>query len=262
MEQPRNIKIFTRSMNLALYHKAMALCTLPYERVRLVGTSADGYLYRLIADTSADYAVNIDEDAFVTDNGALQRLLDYCMEKGYACCGMPDGGMVEIRRGNPLVTNPFFNVFHTALLRQEIDGQVPEEIPLESRFSMKESFTCGYDFQETRREPYYPLMIWMANHHRVLYLRATTSDDGVSTILYNHLDEPFLIHTWYSREYNKCGESGRRIDRAFRQACFAQGRKPRLPLSDTLRTWSLRTLSKAVLLKKQYAPLLHTHTRL
>ena len=42
------IKIYTRSMNDVLYHTAMSLCDLPYEKVRLLGTSADGYLYQMV----------------------------------------------------------------------------------------------------------------------------------------------------------------------------------------------------------------------
>ena len=67
-------------MNDVLYHKSMALCSLPYEKVRLRNTSADGYLYQVIADTEADWVINIDEDAFVSDIDALKRLLAYCRE--------------------------------------------------------------------------------------------------------------------------------------------------------------------------------------
>ena len=66
-------------MNDVLYHKSMALCTLPYEKVRLLNTSADGYLYQVIADTEADWVINIDEDAFISNIDALQRLIGYCM---------------------------------------------------------------------------------------------------------------------------------------------------------------------------------------
>ena len=109
-------------MNDVLYHKSMALCSLPYEKVQLKNTSAEGYLYQVIADTEADWVINIDEDAFVTNVDALVSLLDFCMENGYVNCGMPDGGVVHLRDGNPLVTNPYLNILNTKALREQFSA--------------------------------------------------------------------------------------------------------------------------------------------
>lgn len=221
-------------MNDVLYHKAMALCDLPYEKVRLLGTSADGYLYQLIADTAADWVINIDEDAFVCDFDALKRLIEYCMENGYDNCGMPDGGVVHLRDGNPLVTNPYFNILNTKVLREQLDTARLKEPPDRSRFTQTELLVGPHDFETTDVEPYYPFFIWTSNHFKTLYLKATNHPDGESTILYNHLDEPFLIHTWYSRFYNRDRFHTHRIDNAFTESCKKQGLQYRSPLKDTL----------------------------
>lgn len=243
MTDPKRIKIYTRSMNDVLYHKSMALCSLPYEKVRLRNTSADGYLYQVIADTEADWVVNIDEDAFVSNIGALQRLLDYCMENDYVNCGMPDGGVVHLRDGNPLVTNPYLNILNTKAIREQFDISKLNESPNQARFTQTDLLVGAHDFNANDVEPYYPLFIWMSNHFKTLYLKATNHPDGESTVLYNHLCEEVLIHTWYSRFYNRDPFHTHRINNAFKEACGKQGIRYHNPLRDTLTCVTARTNS-------------------
>ncbi len=243
MIDPKRIKIYTRSMNGVLYHKSMALCSLPYEKVRLLNTSAEGYLYQLIADTEADWIVNIDEDAFVSNISALQQLIDYCIENDYVNCGMPDGGVVHLRDGNPLVTNPYLNILNTKAIREQFDIGKLNESPEQSRFPQTNLLVGAHDFTATDVEPYYPLFIWMSNHFKTLYLKATNHPDGESTVLYNHLGEEVLIHTWYSRFYNRDSFHTRRIDNAFKEACHKQGICYHSPFRDTLICTITRTNS-------------------
>ena len=227
-------------MNDVLYHKAMALCDLPYEKVRLLGTSADGYLYRMVQDSDADWVINIDEDAFVCDLDAMKRLIDYCMENGYDNCGMPDGGVVHLRDGNPLVTNPYFNILNTKAIREQFGINLLNEKPDRSQFTQNDLLVGAHNFDNANEEPYYPFFIWMSNHFKTLYLKATNHPDGESTVLHNHLGEPFLIHTWYSRFYNRDRFHTHRIDNAFHEACTKQNVKYRNPLGDTLECMFLR----------------------
>ena len=241
-------------MNDVLYHKAMALCDLPYKKVRLMGTSADGYLYQLIADTEAEWVINIDEDAFVCDLDAMKRLIDYCIENGYDNCGMPDGGVVHLRDGNPLVTNPYFNILNTKALREQFNADSLKETPCRSQFTQTDLLVGAHDFEATDVEPYYPFFIWTSNHFKTLYLKATNHPDGESTVLYNHIGEPFLIHTWYSRLYNRDIFHTRRIDNAFREACSKQNVRYRNPIGDIMECMFLRSknglIQKGVKLKK------------
>lgn len=230
-------------MNDVLYHKSMALCSLPYEKVRLKNTTAEGYLYQIIADTEADWVINIDEDAFVTNVEALEDLIDYCMDNGFVNCGMPDGGIVHLRDGNPMVTNPYFNIFHTQAVRKILNGSIPVPIEPPNRqcFRADNILVAPYNFDNTDVEPYYPLFIWMANHCKTLYLKATNHPDGESTVLCDHHNHPFLIHTWYSRFYNHDRIHTRRIDKAFHEACCLQGITYHQPVSDTLSASVART---------------------
>ncbi len=240
MTDTKRIKIYTRSMNDVLYHKSMALCTLPYEKVRLLETSADGYLYQMVQDSDADWVINIDEDAFVCNLDAMKRLIDYCLENGYDNCGMPDGGVVHLRDGNPLVTNPYFNILNTKAIREQFGINLLNEKPDRSRFTQNDLLVGAHNFDNTSEEPYYPFFIWMSNHFKTLYLKATNHPDGESTVLYNHLGEPFLIHTWYSRFYNRDRFHTHRIDNVFREACTKQNVKYNNPLGDTLECMFLR----------------------
>lgn len=230
-------------MNDVLYHKSMALCSLPYEKVRLQNTSADGYLYKLIEDTRADWVVNIDEDAFVSNVDALQRLIEYCMENDYVNCGMPDGGVVHLRDGNPLVTNPYLNILNTKVLREQFHLDKLHESPNKDCFIQRELLVGAHDFSATDVEPYYPFFIWTSNHFKTFYLKATNHPDGESTVLYNHLGEEMLIHTWYSRFYNRDPFHTRRINNAFREACQKQGINYHSPLRDTISCTIVRTKS-------------------
>ncbi len=243
MTDPKRIKIYTRSMNDVLYHKSMALCSLPYEKVQLKNTSAEGYLYQVIADTEADWVVNIDEDAFVTNIGALERLIDYCIENSYVNCGMPDGGVVHLRDGNPLVTNPYLNILNTKAIRKQFDISKLSESPNQTRFSQTDLLVGAHDFSATNVEPYYPFFIWLSNHFKTLYLKATNHPDGESTVLYNHIGEEMLIHTWYSRYYYNNRFHTQRIDNAFKEACRKQGITYHSPIHDTMICAVTRTRS-------------------
>jgi len=212
--EKNRIKVYTRSMNDTLYKKAMSFLDLSFPKVRLQGTSADGYLVDLIMDEEADVIINIDEDAFVYDTSTLMNLVDYVIQNGYANCGMPDGGVVHLRHFNPLVTNPFFNVFNTKLLRTKIKEYKEQDYNVH-----KESFIekCPLEmlkgaYEYVYFEPYYPLLIWINQNFKTLYLNANTHQDGLTTILEDYNAQPFLMHTWFSREYGSNGMQTRRIN--------------------------------------------------
>jgi hypothetical protein len=93
MEKPR-IKIVSRSFDLKLYRLSKGL----YPGIacsgirRLTDRSADGYFYALLRDTSCDIAINIDEDAFITDPQAVNDLVALMLREGYANIGCADAG--------------------------------------------------------------------------------------------------------------------------------------------------------------------------
>lgn len=210
------IKIYTRSMNSKLYSLSQQFLEAPYPRERLTYTSAEGYLHELVQDPEADWVINIDEDAFVTDNQALIELLTFTIDQDLINVGMPDGGVVPVRVHHPAVTNPFFNILNTKKIRQLFlnqdsiivephDPKLQEAVPTSL---LRHAWT--YD----RFEPYYDFFFDLilnggGNNH--LYLDAAEHADGVTTELFNHRGAPFLLHTWYSRDLGRDLDQTKRI---------------------------------------------------
>lgn len=195
------IEIFTRSMNYQLYDAAMqTVGSLPYARHRLRAQTADGYLLAML-HSGADWAINIDEDAFVTDIEALKNLLQYCIDNDIVNCGMPDGGTSPIRKHNPLVTNPFFNIINLAALRKEYNKDVVAGYGTHKKEYEKMAPPLSGEYQYDYFESYCTFFVWISQNFKTLYLDATPHGDTVSTVLKNHDNQPFVTHTWYSRFY-------------------------------------------------------------
>ena len=223
---PARVKIYTRSMNPTLHARAMQFIDLPYPKVRLTDTTADGYLYQVIADTEADYVINIDEDAFVTDSARLQALLEHVIEHGDANVGMPDGGIVKMRRFNPLVTNPFFTIMNTSKLRGTFTPESIEAFdPTDPRFFEgfpRQMLKTEWDLHPSY-EPFYKFYVWLSQNFPTLYLDAREHSDGETTELLDHEGQPFLLHTWYSRWYGKDFEHTDRINAVIAEASRRSG---------------------------------------
>lgn len=216
MEHINNkIAIFTRSMNYRMYDSAMnCVRSLPYKHHRIMMTTSDSYLMSMI-NSKYDWAINIDEDAFVSDTDALNRLLFYCMDNGYVNCGMPDGGVLPIRTHNPLVTNPFFNIMNLKELRKYYNKNTVGKYGTHQKEYEKKTpvnlMKCEYTYDYF--EPYCDFFLWVSQNFPTLYLDARAHSDGISTVLLNHASEPFLVHTWYSRYYGKDIEHTARINK-------------------------------------------------
>jgi hypothetical protein len=202
-------------MNLLLYKRAMHFIDLPYPKVRLTDTTADGYFYRILEDNDVDIVINIDEDAFIFDMNRLLELLDYVVQNQYINCGMPDGGVVHLRRMNPLVTNAYFNILNVSEIRKIFSIKAVQDFPIHEAHYMdrfpKDMLRGDYKF--VNYEAYYPFFIWLSQHFKTLYLNAENHPDGESTVLHDHLNRPFLTHTWYSRLYNIDPVHTHRIDK-------------------------------------------------
>ena len=199
--QPPRIKIFTRSFDLRLYRLAKGLfegledaAGNPIPCVRLTDQSADGYFYTMLRDRECDIAINIDEDAFIVDPQVMLRLVDTLREGGYANIGCSDGDAATTGR-DPVVTNPFFNVFDLTLIRTKFDRSLMQR-KLEDA------------------EPYYPFFHWMAATFPTLYLPARRHADGTTTVALDPEGNPVCLHTWFSRFYSMPSWIVRRIEPA------------------------------------------------
>jgi hypothetical protein len=207
-------------MNRKLYSLSQTTIQLPFKRIRLKNTTADGYLYKLLK-RDVDYVINIDEDAFIYDNDRLIELLKYCIANDIDLCGFPDGGVLPVRQQNPLVVNPFFTIIHVKKIkasfsRKEIRKYKEHKVEYEKKTPVhlvRSAYT--YQFQE----PFEPFFVWISQNFKVLYLDAEEHPDGFSTILKDHNQNPFLIHTWFSRLYGVDSLHTHRINNVIQECC-------------------------------------------
>lgn len=207
-----NIKLVCRSFDKRLYLLSKQLyASWGYECVRLTDQTADGYFYTILADTTCDVAVNIDEDCFITDPHGVLTLVETVIFKEYLLAGCSDVGKGVPRSGNPLVTNPFFNVINVKLLRQLTGAvtasdfrQCVKRFHYEKYKSVLKKLypMCKGDYNITLAEPYYPFFLWLAHFNKTMYLPCTKHKDGYTSIAYNHEHEPICLHTWFARFYS------------------------------------------------------------
>ena len=242
------IKIFTRSFSLEMYELAKAtFLPLGVSCVRLTDQMADGYFFTILKDKDCDIAINIDEDAYLVDLQATFDLVAYVVENGYANAGCPDGSDEIPRDANPIITNPFFNIFDLRLIRsKEINKK---EISAFNYLSVKEQMVANFpqeinigtkfNFGDFDREPYYPFFFWLAYHFKTYYLPAKCHKDGISTILFNHQGKEICYHSWFSRFYNIDAKQTKRINALIDEAYQLGGidRKSFIA-TDRIRFWA------------------------
>jgi len=245
---PLRIKFFCRSFDLRLYRLSKAFYeSLGYPCVRLTDQSADGYFYTMLADTDCDIAINVDEDCFITDPQAVFDLVDYVVANGYANAGCSDGGRDSVRAGNPLVTNPFFNVFDLRLIRTKFSREAVKAFRYaDHKAAMIAAFDVDsldkkYTFDRPEIiEPYYQFFLWLATNFKTLYLTPKRHSDGISTLLYDPQGRQLCAHSWLSRFYSvpsivvrrlqrNAGKQKARIDALIHESAVQRGSEVVLP---------------------------------
>ena len=228
-----NIKIYTRSFSPELYKFSKALYPEGVEAVRMTDRSADGYFYAMLRDTDCDIAINIDEDAYVSDPGAVMDLAHLVYEEGWANAGTSDCGPGCPRSHNPIVTNPFFNILNLKLIREKYmgPGQIrafdyqPVKEQMKAAFQSQVSATLTGDFDIYDFEPYYSFYLWLAYNFKTLYLPAERHPDGLSTILYDGSGRELCRHSWMARKYKVDPLQTRRITALIDEVYASRGIK-------------------------------------
>lgn len=230
------VKFFTRSFSLELYEQAKHLFEgAGYPCVRLTDQTADGYFFTMLEDKDCDVAINVDEDAYVEDIEAVLDLAEYVLENGYANAGCPDCAPGCPRGGNPIVTNPFFNVFDLKQIRTKWPGKVEgsrivrefryDDVKqeLRSKFGYDESLIVRPHFDSIFDEPYYNFFFWLAYNFRTLYLPNKKHADGTSTVLYSIDGRCLCKHSWMSRFYHQRSDQTARINALIDEVCESRG---------------------------------------
>lgn len=210
MEQ---VVLVTRHGNDALYRVSTEFTSkLPWRRIPMVGTSADGYL-KAILRLPVKWVVNLDDDAFLTRAESLTSLMQHMEQNGYDYCGVADGSNGTIRYYfNAASMNPFFNIFWVESIRRKLNVNAEIGIGWKDEFkTMVPAFTPEKWQTEPVRwpcaqEPYYPFFFHLLRDCRPLFLKASTlhdNDDHITSIASDHEGNVFLYHTWYSRIYGR-----------------------------------------------------------
>lgn len=221
MKENLRIKFYCRSFDLRLYRISKRFYEgLGYPCVRLTDQSADGYFYTMLADTDCDIAINVDEDCFISDPQAVLDLVDYVLANGYANAGCPDGGGNAPRHSNPLVTNPFFNIFNLRMIRTKFSREAVKAFRYdEHKQAMiaaypKELLETDYTFDRPKIiEPYYPFLLWLAANFKTLYLPTRRHKDGWTTLLYSPQGRMLCAHSWLARFYSVPSFIAKRMQR-------------------------------------------------
>lgn len=233
----RDVAVITRSAHEELYAKAQQFFDPAWKKYRAVGTDAYGYVVQAL-ELEHDWVVNIDEDCFLYDYRRVSTLIDYMEAEGFHYAGQADGGVTVMRDHNPLSMNPFFNVFHTAVIRKNSSPKARKFEGLEARVdptAMKFNYPHhspdyqleGPGWKFNYIEPYYPAFFWLLEHFRPLWLGGKDfpfwnlpilNETQPATVLLDHQDEPLAIHAWYAREYHCNPWYRSRINQCFTEA--------------------------------------------
>ncbi len=225
------IKIYTRSFSPELYRLSKALYPKGVESVRLTDRTADGYFYAMLRDRDCDIAINIDEDAYVTDPDAVMALAQRVFDEGWANAGTPDCGPGCPRSHNPIVTNPFFNILNLKLIREKYEG--PGQIKAFDYNAVKEQMKEAFlgrvteplkgDFGIYDFEPYYSFYLWLAYNFKTHYLPSRRHKDGMSTILSDGSNHDLCLHSWMARKYKVQMDQTYRINSLINEAYGIRG---------------------------------------
>ncbi len=216
-------QIFTRSANENLYKLSCDFLPPHVERFRCVNFNhwqdANNYLHYIL-NNGADWVVNIDEDAFVTNWRAIVDMIEYMKAYGYEYAGMPDGGVCHHRIHSWIACNPFFNIFNARALREKMavaGRQVIDSFQFDPSMEVNKPHFVTGEYQHDFYEPYYSLFYWLMQNSKGLYLKEHTHPDTISSgLLWN--EKPFLYHSWYSREFDTNPVHRQRIVNLYKEA--------------------------------------------
>lgn len=214
------MKTYTRFNNQALFDKAQSLCPFPIIKGEGFNHWKDAATYlEWIIEQGDDYAMNIDQDCFITDDTVLAELIEDFKSGGYTHAGISDGGCLSGRNNiSWAVMNPFFNLFAPRAIdvlpampwkdirdygfRPDFNSRKPSHIP---------------EYETSMWEPFNGFFNWLFEYGRPLWLHGELHEDGISTII-KYKDKPFALHSWYSRDYNHDATQKARIDALYNEA--------------------------------------------
>lgn len=253
------ITCITRSMNPKLYNKMLELSDPDWNFIRVVNSSAYDYIdYIFSNDFNSKWVLNLDEDCFLTNYNKIYTLIDFLEKNNYDYCGVQDGGSIPVRIHNPLVSNPFFNLFNVEKINKlEKKYRTTKEYNLEvlkNKFEKHIRFkhsALNYDLYE----PFYKQFFWLLEEGLIPYFNNATPFDqekyfviapigriipyyNSPTLILDNNDDELAIHTWHSRYYHYPN-----IKKAINN-CYDYAKSKNKTLSNSKRNFKVVDLSK------------------
>jgi len=226
--------IHINSQSVDLVNMCVALLDAPEVQVSVHHNQRVKHYFIDLVQNNTGWLINLDEDSFVMSLPRLLNLWQHMILNGIDFCGMPDGGVCWHRKRNPHIVNPFFFILNADIIDSQTREKglgnllytglptLPDPEEFQRSLSLRPHSTSVAPLKFTPSasdtEPYYALMQYISEVGSCLYLTADDHDDGWSTILKDHEGKPFLVHSWYAREYRKDVGHTNRIDALYRQA--------------------------------------------
>ncbi len=222
------IKCYTRSMSDELYKLMLSLCPSDWEFIRVLDSSALGYLEYILlnsesnnSDSNSNWILNLDEDCFLINYKQIYSLIDYLENNNFDYSGIQDGGSIPVRIHNPLVVNPFFNLFNTEKLnsmRGNYKRNSYDVKEMEGKYSHLVKF-LNYQYKYDLFEPFYNFFFWLLESGLNPFFHNAKQYDkekylvispifriipyyNSPTIIYDNNDIEIGLHTWHSRYIN------------------------------------------------------------
>jgi len=218
-----NITVRTRALNLKLYKRMLRFIP---DSVECIGHTdysewihAVTFLHDAI-DATKDVLIVLDEDAYVEDWDAIERLCKYVKENNFTHAGVPDGGSIWHRTHSYVHMNPFFVVFNCSLFKAQkiVAGRTNiDSTNFEQNMTRFKPAFLNTSYEHDNSEPFAGLFYWLAKIGKPLYLQSRQMTDNIGTIVFDHVGNEICSHCWYSRLYETSPETKARIDRIYRR---------------------------------------------
>lgn len=217
------IVCITRSMNLDLYEMMLDLCDPNWEFIRIVNSTSYDFIDFILSNKiGAKWVLNLDEDCYLTDYKKIYSLIKYLEVNDYDYCGVQDGGSIPVRIHNPLVCNPFFNLFNLENISNNERVYKPKSDY--DLFKIKEKYSKYIRFNHSKfqydfYEPFYTQFFWLLESGFKPYFNNASAFDkekylviapigriipyyNSPTLILDENNDELAIHTWHSRYYN------------------------------------------------------------
>lgn len=150
-----------------------------------------------------------DEDMFITDESAIDSMIETMTQNNYGYVGIQDGGgLIAHRYNSKYNINPFFAIFDLDKIKPKFEFYDPSK---DKEYGLKCEINPKFN------EPYAGLFYWLNKEVFGANLIDLGTTDGTSTVI-RYFGKIVGIHSWYSREYGKDKEQTERIDKCIEYA--------------------------------------------